>query len=161
MTLILSLIGFLHSEASTAATASNIGTLSINTETVATELDNLSRNVFDAIGYYEELDLLHDASQSIYEAFLCILINLQDSVLAFQYTISAVTYNMKTLQLISGGQLHEINDKILLKTDLRLDFDQSTYQVKPVLVNNKLTVQLKRRKENCYTAWNYSLPLVP
>ena len=142
LSIILSLTGFLRSEATASGQATKIGNLEIDTQNVAHELDTLSRDVYHALDRIQEQTFLVDASQSVYQSFLRIIMTLQDSVLAFQATIQSVQYNMVTSQLITGAQLHQINQAVLSQTGHKISFDKSSYHVKPVLVDNRLSVQI-------------------
>ena len=142
MSLVISLITYLSTTAGSAESATKIGTLKINTQTIAGEIDNLTRNVFHALDHAQEQQFLQAASQSTYSTFLRILLTLQDSITNFQSTIQSVIYNQISPQLLSSSQLQAINSEILGRTGTPINFDRSTYMVKPVILEGSLAVQI-------------------
>ena len=142
LSLILQITGFLRSEAVLSGVATKIGNLEIDMRTVSSEVENLSREVFAALDNIQEQAFLINASQSVYQSYLRILMTLQDSVLSFQNTIQAVQYNMVTQELINSNQLTQINGAVLSQTGSKISMDKSLFQVRPVLSNDRLSVQI-------------------
>ena len=89
ISVLISLISYLSTNAQNAESSTKIGRLQINTNTIASEIDNLTRNVFSALDHTQEQQYLRSASQSTYSTFLRILLTLQDSILSFK-----IPYNL-------------------------------------------------------------------
>lgn len=142
LSLILQITGFLRSEAVLSGAATKIGNLEIDMHGVSNEVSHLSREIYSALNDMQEQAFLVDATQSIYQSYLRIMMTLQDSVLSFQNTIQAVQYNMVTSQLIDSNQLQRINTAVLSQTGNKISLDKSQYQVRPVLSNDRLSVQI-------------------
>ena len=142
LSLILQITGFLRSEAVLSGAATKIGNLEIDVRTVSSELETLSTEIFATLNDIQEQAFLVDASQSVYQSFLRIIMTLQDSVLSFQNTIQAVQYNQVTNTLIDSKQLQKINTAVLSQTGSKISFDKSMFQVRPVLANDRLSVQI-------------------
>ena len=121
----------------------HIQDLSINTETVATAFDNLQADLKVYFNQTQTYDLKVKEEDSLYTAFLRIVMTLQDNLIIFQNTITAIQYDMVTPDLLSQTEVEEMADDIRKKDQVEIDPLLSNYPVQPVIVNGSLAIEIK------------------
>jgi len=142
-TLLISTISLLRAEAVYAKISKSMSALKINTEEIATELDRLSEDVYTSLDRLQTHAEYVRIEDNLYQAFIRLLMNVQDNALSFQQTIQAIHYGMITSEILSSGDIATVAKEVALTTSQTMSTTPSEYKVKPVLIENRLAVQIE------------------
>jgi len=116
--------------------------LSINTKTVATAFDDLQADLKVYFNQQQTYDLKVREEDVLYSAFLRIVMTLQDNIIIFQNTITALQYDMVTPDLLSQTEVAKMAKDIREKDHVEIDPQLSNYHVQPVIINGTLAIEI-------------------
>ena len=141
--LLLSAISLLRNAATTAKISKSMSALKINTVDIASQLDQLSDDVYTSLDRLQTHAEYVRIENSLYQTFLRLLMNIQDNALSFQQTIQAINYGMITSEILSSLEITNIANEVALTTSQSLSTTPAEYLVKPVIFNSQLAVQIE------------------
>jgi len=116
--------------------------LEVNTRVVATEFDDLQKRLEIYFNQTQTYNLKVREEDVLYTSFLRIVMTLQDNLIMFQNTITAIQYDMVTPELLSPTDLEKSANDIRKRNQVEIDPHLLNYHVTPVIVDNSLAVEI-------------------
>ena len=142
VSLVASIMTLMASSATPTQVEHTYQPLKVDTTGVDIEVANLGRDVHMSLSTIQTVTYQAQAELSAYNAYLRVLMSLQDNLLSFQATTQALTYGQVTSQIISPVDIAVIARQLQIGGNMRLSPNPSDYIVNPVSFNNMLAIQI-------------------
>ena len=140
--LVASVLTLMASSATDTTVRNTYDPLKVDTANVDVAMKNLDRDVHLTLSQVQTVSYQAQAEIAAYNAYLRILMSLQDNILSFQATIQALTYGQVTSQIISPVDIDILSNKLHIGGNMRLSRIPRDYIVNPVNVNGSVAIQI-------------------
>ena len=140
--LVASILTLMASSAAETTVASTYEPLKVDTANVDVAMKNLDRDVHLSLTQVQTVSYQAQSEIAAYNAYLRILMSLQDNILSFQATIQALTYGQVTSQIISPVDIDILSRKLQIGGNMRLSRIPRDYIVNPVSINGTVAIQI-------------------
>ena len=146
---VISLISLLFTVLSTIKSHSvptvvkqELDSIKFNTDTIATEVARLETNLATTLDKIQNADNLKRTEMAIYQSYIRILVHLNDEILLFRQTMQQIASGSVSDKIVTPTEISYLNQKALDLTSKPLVRNTNTYQVKPILVDDNLAIQV-------------------
>ena len=140
--LVASILTLMASSAAETSVQHTYDDLKVDTSNVVVAMKNLDRDVHLTLSQVQTVSYQAQAEIAAYNAYLRILMSLQDNILSFQATIQALTYGQVTSQIISPVDIDILSRQLHIGGNMRLSRIPRDYIVQPVSINGTVAIQI-------------------
>ena len=142
ISIVLSVATYLRLSAVHVHHTNEMGRIALKSNNVAAHLESLKNGTYTILDDIQRFDFLRDNEITMYTTFVRMLSALQDSIIVFHDSLNSIKYNQLTSQILSDSEIKKIDEAIMSSTGNRVVPDKAKYTVRPVLIDNKLAVEI-------------------